>query len=281
MIIGIGEWGFRQLPMEEHFRLAKKFGFRHMEFGIGGGLPGRLPERPGDGDIAGLMALTKKYGITVEHCCLENDFTLADPAAHQAMVKKTMAQIRAAGKAGAIRVRLFAGFTPVKMMTPAIWDRMLNAFELCDTICQDSGMRIAIETHGAITQNADGTTVHQSTVTTDRPSLDRLLRDLPATIGFNYDPGNLKAVNPDDRLCCVELLNPRIDYCHLKDWMRMANGWAACAIGDDDLDYVPIFKRMAYGGVYFVEYEPTGDLEEGIRRSLDYLHTAAPGYVFG
>ena len=280
MIIGIGEWGFRELPMEEHFRVAKKFGFRHMEFGIGGGFPGRLPEKPSDVEVANLKALSRKYAITVEHCCLENDFTLDDPAAHHEMVKKTMSQIRAAGRAGAVRVRLFAGFTAVPQMTPERWGRMLDAFEMCDTICQDNGMRIAIETHGAITQNADGTTTHVNTVTTDRASLQRLLRDLPATIGFNYDPANLKAVSPEDKLCAVDLLAARTDYCHLKDWKCMANGWAACAIGEDDLDYVPIFKKMTYDGVYFVEYEPTGDLEAGIRRSLDYLHTAAPGYTF-
>ena len=44
--IGVGEWGFRNLPMRDHFKIAKKFGFNWLEFGIGGGQPGRLSEHP-------------------------------------------------------------------------------------------------------------------------------------------------------------------------------------------------------------------------------------------
>ena len=50
--VGCGEWGFRNLPMADHFRIAASFGFRELEFGIGGGQPGRLPEAPSPADIA-------------------------------------------------------------------------------------------------------------------------------------------------------------------------------------------------------------------------------------
>ena len=31
MKVGCGEWGFRDLPMEDHFRIAQKFGFAYLE----------------------------------------------------------------------------------------------------------------------------------------------------------------------------------------------------------------------------------------------------------
>ena len=33
--IGCGEWGFRHLPMREHFEIARDFNFKWLEFGIG------------------------------------------------------------------------------------------------------------------------------------------------------------------------------------------------------------------------------------------------------
>ena len=34
--IGCGEWGFRDIPMREHFVVAQQLGFHWLEFGIGG-----------------------------------------------------------------------------------------------------------------------------------------------------------------------------------------------------------------------------------------------------
>lgn len=256
--------------MAEHFRLAAGFGFRTLEFGLGGGQPGRLPEQPGAGEIAAFRALAEDSGIATPGCCLENDFTLRDPAAHAAMVRTTLSQIDVAQRCGARQVRLFAGFTPAAEMTELMWQRLLDAFAQADALCARLGLTIAIETHGRLTFHG-GVAQHEHTVTTDHQCLRRLLRELPPRVGFNWDPGNLKAVNPGDRSCALDLLNGRINYCHLKDWRRTGDGWVACAIGDDDLDYGPLLQQVRYDGVFLIEYEPTADPEDGIRRSLDYL----------
>lgn len=268
--IGCGEWGFRELPMAEHFRIAAQFGFRTLEFGLGGGQTGRLPAEPTAGEIAEFRALALHHGIATPGCCLENDFTLPDPIAHATLVAATLRQIQAAAACGASQVRLFAGFTPAVAMTPEIWDRMLAAFRDADTLCEQLGLTIAVETHGRITMR-DGAAIHEHTVSTDSSSLARLLRELPPRVGFNWDPGNLKAVAPDDRLCSLPLLDGRITYCHLKDWRRTGAGWTACAVGDDDLDYGSLLRQARYDGVYLIEYEPTHDPVNGLRRSLDAL----------
>jgi sugar phosphate isomerase/epimerase len=279
MKIGCGEWGFRELPVAEHFRVAAKFGFRTLEFGLGGGQPGRLPAEPDAAAIAEFRALAEHSGIATPGCCLENDFTLPDAAAHAAMLSATLRQIEAAQKCGARQVRLFAGFTPAAEVTAAMWDRMLAAFDRADALCADLGLTIAIETHGRITVR-DGAAVHEHTVTTNPDCLRRLLRELPPRVGFNWDPGNLKAVNPADRTCALSLLNGRINYCHLKDWRRVGPGWIACAIGDDDLDYAPLLRDVRFDGVFLIEYEPTHDPEDGIRRSLGYLRKLGSGLEF-
>jgi sugar phosphate isomerase/epimerase len=269
--VGCGEWGFRELDIPEHFRLARELGFRTLEFGIGGGRPGRLPERPSRLDIDSFKALARDFGISTPGCCLENDFTLADPAAHAEMLGRTLGQIRAARQCGAKQVRLFAGFTPAVAMTEAIWARMADAFAQSDRLCAQLGLTIAVETHGSITMK-DGAAHHVHTVTTEPASAMRFVRSLPPQVGINYDPGNLKAVAPEDKTYGLPLFNGRINYCHLKDWRRLGEGWVACAIGDDDLDYGKLLPSVQFKGTYLIEYEPTEDVADGIRRSLAYLN---------
>lgn len=271
IIVGCGEWGFRNLPMADHFAIARDFGFQWLEFGIGGGQAGRLPEAPSAGDIAAFRELSAAFEIDCPFCCIENDFTLPDPARHAGMLRKVRQQVQAAAECGATHVRLFAGFTPVEAMTEPIWERLIEAFAECDDLCAELGLLIAIETHGAIEHHRDGSAVHRHTVSTHRDSIRRLVDELPARIGFNFDPGNLKAADPDDRRFALDLLDDRINYCHLKDWKKSGAGWAAAAIGDDDLDYGDLLPRMRFDGVHLIEYEPLEDTRDGIRRSLDYL----------
>lgn len=259
LLVGCGEWGFRELPMERHFEIARDFGFRYLEFGIGGDQTGRLPVKLTDRDIAAFCDLGDRYQIKTPFCCLENDFTTTDARA-------ALAQIQLAKQCGATHVRLFAGFTPATAMTEAHWRRLHDAFAHCAAL----GLTIAIETHGQITMK-DGAAHHVHTVSTDPVCLRRLLKELPARVGFNFDPGNLKAVAPADTSYCLDLINDRINYCHLKDWRRKGTGWEAVAAGDDDLAYATLLPKLKFPGPYLIEYEPTGDVEAGLRRSLDYL----------
>lgn len=274
LFVGCGEWGFRDLPMPEHFRIAKRFGFKVMEIGIGGGKVGRLPTRMSDAEIASFDRLRREHAIATPMCCIENDFSLPDPAAHDAMLAETLEQVRLASRLGCTQVRLFAGFTPVEQMTEAIWSRLFDAFRQADALCERLGLTIAIETHGRI-EFVDGAAVHSHAPASSQAGLRRLVRDLPARVGFNFDPGNLKAVEPADRTFALEIIDARINYCHLKDWKRRGAGWVACAIGEDDLDYATLLRKMRFAGCYLVEYEPTHDVEAGIARSLRELELIA------
>lgn len=276
--VGCGEWGFRNLPMREHFEIAADFGFDELEFGIGGGQTGRLPEEPSAADIAEFRTLAEASGIKTPGCCIENDFTMPDEAAHDAAVAKAVAQSRAAAACGARQVRFFAGFTPHADMTEAIWRRLVTALVACDRELERLGLAMAIETHGAIRWNTDGSATHVHTVTTHRDGLTRLLAELPSRIGFNYDPGNIRAADPADPRLAVDLLAGRITYCHLKDWVRTGAGWTAAAVGDapDGIDWAALLPRTGFTGTHLVEYEPLADTRAGIDRSL--AHLAAVGF---
>jgi sugar phosphate isomerase/epimerase len=268
--LGCGEWGFRALPMEEHCRIARDFGFHTLEIGIGGDYAGRLPRAMDEYSVREFHALVSEYNLQAPFCCLENDFTLTDSDAHGAMLLQTKDEIRLAKRLGATHVRLFAGFTPASQMTEVLWRQLLDALEECASLGAELELKIAIETHGRITM-INGAAHHEHTVSTEPESLRRLMTEMPPEIGFNYDPGNLKAVAPEDKTFVLPLLNERINYCHLKDWRRRGEGYEAVAMGDDYLDYGVLLPQMKFDGIYLIEYEPTEDVEAGIARSLEYL----------
>jgi sugar phosphate isomerase/epimerase len=278
VILGCGEWGFRNRPIAEYFALATSLGFRHLEFGIGGGWPGRLPDAPTMADVDAFLALAERHQVTTHYCCLENDFTQPDPAGHAEQLRKVLSQMKVAAQLRAKVIRLFAGFTPVEEMTEALWKQLTSALSQCLASAGSQQMAIAIETHGAIVPNADGSVVHRHTVTTDRAALSRLIHELPA-LRFNFDPGNLKAANPADRTYASGILAGRINYCHMKDWKRQNAGWVACAPGDDDLDYRTLLPIAGFDGVYLIEYEPLEDTVDGFQRSLSYLRRILPDAV--
>jgi sugar phosphate isomerase/epimerase len=276
LILGCGEWGFRNRSIPEYFDIATSLGFRHLEFGIGGGWPGRLPDAPTPADVAAFRRLADRHAVTTRYCCLENDFTRHDAADHASQVRAVLAQLPAAADCGALVVRLFAGFTPAEHVSGAIWDRLLDALGTCAAFASARGMTIAVETHGAITALPDGSLAHRHTVTTHRDWLNRLLGEMPARVGFNYDPGNLKAADPSDDRYGADLLAGRVTYCHLKDWRRAGAGWLACAPGDDAIDYARLLPVAGFDGVHLIEYEPLEDTVEGLKRSLAYLRRIIP-----
>src|SRR5579859_1741210 len=268
--VGCGVWGFRELPMEEHFRICRGIGLREMEFGIGGDKRGRLPESLDRRTISDFHAMGRDHDVDTPFCCLENDFTLSDPKEHDREVRRTLRGIADAARCGATHARLFAGFRPIDDMDEATWERMLGAFDACADLAASVGIRICIETHGAIRMDA-GAAIHLHTVTTRADGLRRLMRELPREVAFNWDPGNCKAADPRDPMCKLDVLQGRIAYCHLKDWLPCGAGWRAAAPGDGDIDYAELLLRLDYHGPLLIEYEPTLDVEEGLVRSLGYL----------
>lgn len=268
--LGCGGWGFRDRPYLTHLELAAGLGFRTVEFAIGGGNPGQMSEAPTVDEIREFRATAEKAGVVTPYACIENDFTLTDASEHRAMISKVLLQMDAAMACGATHVRLFAGFRHFDKMDESGWRQLLGALAKCQVAAQRLGLKIAIETHGAL-EFRDGVAFHTHTVSTHPEGLSHLAREMPAEIGFNYDPGNLKAVNPQDVTYGLELVRGRVNYCHLKDWRAVGKGWIACAPGDDDLDYGSLLPEIGFDGPYLIEYEPLEDTLDGIRRSLAYL----------
>ncbi len=268
--VGCGWWGFRELGFSSQLDIAARFGFHNLEIGIGDEFRATFPMDTTDVSAGLAVRAGLERGLAFTYATAENDFTLGDAKRHGAMVAHALEVVRIAGLFGVSNLRLFAGFTPASEVTESRYRQVVDAFLWILDRCRPLGISIGIETHGKISWK-DGVARHENTISTDPAYLERLLRDLPEEIGFNFDPGNIKAVWPDRQDCFVSLLAGRINYCHLKDWVEKDGGWVAAAIGDGTLDYGSLIPEIAFDGIYLIEYEPLVDLEAGIQRSLAHL----------
>lgn len=270
MRLGLGWWGFRELPFKEHLDICKEFGFKILEIGLGDELPSTFSIGLDKTGIEKAVALANNFDIRMPFATVENDFTLDNLEDHNEMIEHVLSSIRQAALFKITHIRIFIGFMPAEDITNRIYSQAIDAMKRCSLLCSELDMSISIETHGRIVHKG-GIAYHYNTMSTDPKYLEKMMKDLPNNVGFNYDPGNIKAVRPSDKSYCLDIINERINYCHLKDWKRKQGGWEAVAIGDDDLDYSRILEKIKFEGIYLIEYEPLHDLKSGIRRSLDYL----------
>ncbi len=273
MKIGIGEWGYRLLPMEEHLRLTRSFGVHTMEIGIGVGFAGRIAPDTDAAGAAALRRLFEAYEMETPFVCLENDFTKGDVAADLARVLREMELCAALG---ARQVRLFTGFRPLSAMTREAFAALADALCKAGALAEQRGMRIALETHGALTPIGNGF-LHEPTVSTSPEELQALLRKVPACVGVNFDPGNLKALDERLPVQMLRAVRDRITYVHLKDWLPLpGGGWIAAGVGDGNIDWKSLLDELAFPGVHLIEYEPTHDVADGIGRSIAHVKKLWP-----
>ena len=135
------------------------------------------------------------------------------------------------------------------------------------------GVIPVIETHGGVKSYDDGVK-HFHTTTTKLDVLSKMLEELPPTLMVNFDPANLYAVGIKNPENVYTRIKDRVCYVHLKDFVALPKTGhllpAAC--GDSDMDWVSLLETLKdFEGPALIEYENVDDVEDGCRRSLNFL----------
>lgn len=268
--VGAAAWGFRELPLEEQLRICKNLGFESLELGIANA-PMDLPADAGEKEIQKVVQAYRDYGIKLWCGATGNDFTVDVPQI-PLEIEKVKKVICICEKANIKYLRIFAGFTPVKEVTGVRWERMIEAINEAADFAGVHQVVLAIETHGGVKGYEEGVE-HFPSVSTDAESLIRLMEEIRETVVFVFDPANLVAVGWKDPLIPYGLLEKRIGYMHLKNFVRLPSGrLEPAALGDGIADWPLFFTGSgSYDGPYMIEYEKTESIEEGNRSSLKAL----------
>lgn len=271
---GNAAWGFRETPLEQQLEITRKLGLSLLETGIAGHENDRLQAGATDADIAGVRSLFENVGVSLACASTGNDFTQPDEAGCLADLEKVMEVLSIGSRLGVRQLRIFAGFSPAEEVVGKRWERMVACLNAAAAEARRRGIALVVETHGGV-GNVPGGIAHFHSTSTQPSLLARWLGEVPPDIGILFDPANLGAVGMSETqmLALYNALHPRIAAFHLKDFRRVGvSALQPCACGEGQLDWGvlwPEFRRFPGPGL--VEYELTADIEDGLKRTLQFL----------
>ena len=265
MQFGNAAWGLRETPLEDQLKLTSAMGLRLLELSIAGYDKDYLQTDATAGQIAEVRELFSRYGIALDCACTGNDFTGEDADLQLAKVKTV---IGICGQLGVKALRIFAGFQSDSAVIGARFDHMLECLSAAAECARQHNVVLAVETHGGVTSNGDAL-VHFASVTTRVDTWSEILK---TGVSINYDPANLAAVGATDPVAFYERFHASIPYVHLKDFLSVPGGVVPAACGEGRLDWKKLMGALRnYSGPALIEYELTGDVEDGLKRSLKFL----------
>lgn len=272
MHLGLAAWGFRETPLEKQLEITGKLGLDLLELSIAGHHNDALQLDASAGKIAEIRKLFKGYGISLNCASTGNDFTLPEKTDNLKQLESVKRVIDIAGEVGAERLRVFAGFSPVADVTGDRWNVMIDCLRQVAEYAAAKGIIPAIETHGGVTAAADGV-IHFYSTSSHPATLQKMMAELPESIKITFDPANLYAAGIKHPEEIYIQLKDRIVYAHLKDFIPAgSDSVRPAACGESAMDWRTLLLAMAdYDGPALIEYENVEDIEDGCRRSLQFL----------
>ncbi len=277
MIYGNASWGFRETPLEEQLKITAGMGLSLLELGIAGHENDYLQLDATEEQLNQVKEWFDKYGITLMCASTGNDFTQESYEDCLTSLNNVTKVIDICAKLNIKYLRIFAGFSPVKDVIGKRWDAMIECLNRVGEYAKNAGVIPVIETHGGVDGFDDGV-VHFYSTSSELDTLKKMLSELNSYLKVNFDPANLYAVGIEHPETVYKAVRDRIEYVHLKDFVKLpATGHllpAAC--GESDMDWKSLMSALAdFDGPALIEYENTEDIEDGCRRSLEFLKTLA------
>ena len=269
--IGAASWGFRETPLERQLEITQALGLAQLELGIASHGNDALQLGASAKTLTRVAELFKQRGIPLGYAATGNDFTQPGEKDCLADLEKVKRVSEIAAKLGVRYLRIFTGFSPEEKVHGERWERMVRCLNEAVGYAAPLGVTLAVETHGGV-KSVPGGCVHFHSTTTRPELLARLLCEVDERATLLFDPANLGAVGMGEGtiLAMYRTLQPRISVLHLKDFKVVGgNTLQQCACGEGKLDWnilMPEFRE--FGGVGFMEYEMTADIEAGLKRTL-------------
>lgn len=271
MKFGSAAWGFRETPLEQQLVITQELGLEALELGVAGHENDFLQVDATAEQITRVGELFKRYGVSLRAVSTGNDFTQADESACKADLEKILRVTALAEALGAHTLRIFAGFSPAEDVTGARWKRMVSCLNEAIENAESHGVTLAVETHGGV-KSVPGGIAHFHSTSTRPELLTRWLGEVSPKARLLFDPANLGAVGMKEAeiLALYHQLQPQIAVFHLKDFKRVSpTALQPCACGEGVLDWKKLMPEFrAFDGLGFLEYEMTGDIVDGLKRTL-------------
>ncbi len=192
-----------------------------------------------------------RRGLAVSGAAVGGNFSNADPDAREKQIAHVQDWLEKAAMLGAPTLRVFAGGRPEGASEADAVGWIQDGLARCAEAAARCGVVLALETHGGLTADADGTL-----------ALLAPFADEP-WVGLNLDFGNLSGGIYAE----YEKLAPHAVAAHAK--VTAGRGEQRRRV--DYRRVVRIMRRAGYAGYLAIEYEEPDDPVEGVDRFAAYL----------
>ena len=270
MRYGLAVWGLRFTPLREQLAMTRRLGVDLLELGIAGFRTDLLQADSSACFTETVRTLFRENSLTPVCAATGNDFTLPKESDTLASLDRTLAALKLADALGIRYLRIFAGFSPVAEVTGERYRLLVDCLRKVYEAAKRTQVIPVMETHGGVEGLSDGSVRHFASISTEYETLDRLFDDVP-DMRMNYDPANMYLLGKD--VCdFYRRYREKIDYVHLKDFVRKGLGWVPAACGAGKMDWSALLTEMrSFDGPAILEYEIPADVEQGFSVSLDFL----------
>jgi sugar phosphate isomerase/epimerase len=269
--IGCSEWSLRRIPLQEQFQLLNEIGISSIEFGLGGNYPGHVSGTPTPEEVKEVQQLSQQHQIETSFCAIESDLTGSDSNQVSHELGRLKTKLSIAAQLEIQSVNLTISFCPTIEVDEKRLNHLTEAIQTIDIHAQENGFRIALTTRGLVEEQCEEGDFYIETIMTNRESLVRMADSLPSNIGFAYEPGMFKAVNPSDLRLGLDIIKERVDVCVLQDWKQHNRFLQQSIIGADDLNYATLLAHLPTNMPCLISVPPTTSPKINLERSLEYL----------
>ncbi len=253
----------KEWSLADFFAYCRDTGFEYMELSVADIWDETDPAADPKAGAERVRAMVDSHGLKVSALSSGNDFVLLDEAEIASQVERIQRICEAAPLLGTRIIRTEGGRPKDEVPESRYVEAMAGCLKRCLPFVEPAGIKLAVDNHGLVTNNADLQVELFKTVGSKN-------------VGANLDTMNYRWAGNDlaeiDRF--YEIIAPYVFHVHLKDGRGSLTDYVGEVLGEGEINLthaVDCLNKAGYDGVYCAEYEGKLPTPEGYARYLEWM----------
>jgi sugar phosphate isomerase/epimerase len=249
--------------LADFFGYCRDTGFEYMELQIGDVWDESDPSADPVRGAEEVRGMADAHGLKISALASGNDFVLLDEDAIASQVARMKRICEAVPILGTDVIRTEGGRPKDEVPESRYVEAMAGCLKRCLDFVEPAGIKLAVDNHGLVTNNADLQVELFEAVGSEH-------------VGANLDTMNYRWAGNDlaeiDRF--YEIIAPHVFHVHLKDGRGSLEDYVGEVLGEGEINLaqaIACLKKVGYDGVYCAEYEGNLPTPEGYKEYLDWM----------
>lgn len=204
-----------------------------------------------------------ELGLKVSALSSSNDFVVLDESAIRSQIERMKQICQAAPILGTDVIRTEGGQPKDEVAESRYVEAMAGCLTRCLEFVEPAGIKLAVDNHGLVTNNAD-------------LQVELFERVGSKQVGANLDTMNYLWAGNDlaeiDRF--YEIIAPHVFHTHVKDGTGSLKDYVGAVLGEGDIHLahaIECLRKAGYEGAYVAEYEGKEPTPVGYKKCLDWM----------